>query len=215
MSAFLDTLRNPSITNEPPTSAEQRRNDRYVIGLIIVAILLGWLFRNSTVNAVEEISFENGIPAITVPANWIMSRGDEVLLTAIDPASASTFDARVEVFARPLQEDEDLNLISISWPLQRSQQLDRFRTLNSVAVVGPNAEPALLITYAYIADPTRESGALGMPVVVRGQDLLYLTGEENQRQLVVVTTAADAAEWQDEAAIFQRIRNRLGVEEQE
>lgn len=214
MSALLEALRTPSMTNEPPTAADQRRNDFNTIALLIVAILIGWLMRNNATNAVQEVSFAEGVAPIAVPANWITSRGDNTRLTAVDPASTSTFDARVEAFARPLRENETLEMLSVSWPLQRSQEKDRFRTLSAVAVSGPGNEPALLINYAYIADPTRESGALGLPVVVRGQDLLYLAGREGSRQLVVVTMAADATEWASEQPAFRRIYNQLGVEVQ-
>ncbi|MBX3000554.1 MAG: hypothetical protein KF893_18685 [Caldilineaceae bacterium] len=214
MSTVLDRLRSPSITNEPPTVQEQQRNDLYVIATIVIAILLGWLVRNSTANAVRQYTFEGGAPAITLPADWIISRTQEgLLLRATDPRSPSTFNGLVEVSARPLREGEDLTVLNVSWPLKRSQELDRFRTLSSRAMIAPNGEPAQLITYAYIADPTRESGTLGMPVVVRGQDLIMMVGEGADRQLVVITTAADATDWTREAPVFERLYNRLGVRE--
>jgi hypothetical protein len=216
MSAWIDRLRTPSITNEPPTVEEQQRNDRYVIATILIAILLGWIIRNGAVNAVSEYSFEGDIPTIVLPTNWITSQTEEGLLfQAIDPDSPGIFNGLIEVSARPLREGEDLSVLNVSWPLKRSQELDRFRTLSSQPVLAPDGEPALLITYAYIADPTRESGALGMPVVVRGQDLLMMVGEEAERQLVVITTAADAADWDQESRVFAQIYDRIGVSEQE
>jgi hypothetical protein len=216
MSAWIERLRTPSITNEPPTVEEQQRNDLYVIATILIAILLGWIIRNGTVNAVREYSFEGDIPTIVLPTNWITSQTEEGLLfQAIDPDSPGLFSGLIQVSARPLREGEDLSVLNVSWPLQRSQELDRFRTLSSQPVLAPDGEPALLITYAYIADPTRESGALGMPVVVRGQDLLMMVGEEAERQLVVITTAADAADWDQESRVFAQIYDRIGVSEQE
>jgi hypothetical protein len=211
MSTLLNAFRNPSITNQPPTAAEQRRNDWAVIIVILFAIFLGWGIRNNTVNAVREFSFQGGIPTITVPASWIKGQGEGLLLRAYDPGSLSTFSSRVEVTARPLRAEEDLSLINVSWPLKRSQELDRFRTLSSQPVTGPTGEAALLLTYAYIADPTRESGTTGLPVVVKGQDLLFVVGQGATRQLVAVTTAADATYWDVEAYRFRSIHDRLGV----
>lgn len=216
MSTLIERFRTPSITNEPPTVEEQQRNDRYVIALIVIAILLGWLIRNNTVNAVNEYTFEGEIPTVVLPANWITAQNEEgLLLRASDPDSPGIFDGLVEVSARPLREGEDLAMLNVSWPLQRSQELDRFRTLSSRPVIAPDGEPALIISYAYIADPTRESGVLGLPVVVRGQDLLMTVGEEGDRQLVVITTAADAVDWERESSAFEQIYDRLGVREQE
>lgn len=211
-SKWLEALRNPSITNEAPTAQEQRRNDWVMIAVIVVAILLGWGFRNNVRTAMRTYAFDNVIPAISIPSSWIRSQEDGLLLRAIDPSSASTFDASVEVFARPLREGEDLTQVNVSWPLRRSSELDRFRTLNSQVVTGPGGEPAILLTYAYIADPTRESGTLGMPVVVRGQDLLFTVEEDGRPLLVAISTAADASEWEREASAFRAIHRRLGVE---
>jgi hypothetical protein len=67
----------------------------------------------------------------------------------------------------------------------------------------------MLVTYAYVADPTREQGALAAPVVAQAQDLLFVVGD----QLVVVTMAADAANWDEEEDDFQVVFNSLNVEE--
>lgn len=213
--SVLETLRNPSVTNQPPTAEEQRRNDRNTIVVIVVAILLGWMIANGARNAVNEYEFEGEVPSVVVPEGWITTESEgEVLFSAIDPASLSIFDSRVEVYARPLKAGEDLSMLNVSWPLQRSQELERFRTLSSQVVTGPNREDALLITYAYVADPTRESGTLGLPVVVRGQDLVFIAGDEGAQEVVVVSTAADAAEWESAEVAFQKLFDHLGVREQ-
>jgi hypothetical protein len=213
--SVLETLRNPSVTNQPPTAEEQRRNDRNTIVVIVVAILLGWMIANGARNAVNEYEFEGEVPSVVVPEGWITIESEaEVLFSAIDPASLSIFDSRVEVYARPLKASEDLSMLNVSWPLQRSQELERFRTLSSQLVTGPNREDALLITYAYVADPTRESGTLGLPVVVRGQDLVFIAGDEGAQEVVVVSTAADAAEWESAEVAFQKLFDHLGVREQ-
>ena len=54
-------------------------------------------------------------------------------------------------------------------------------------------QPALVSTYAYIADPTRDVGANGLPVVVEAQDIMFLEGG----QFLVATLAADASAWDD------------------
>jgi hypothetical protein len=213
MSTLLNMLRNPSITNEPPTVQEQRRSDWAVIIVILFAIVLGWGIRNNTLNAMQEFSFQGGIPSISVPASWVKAQGEGLLLRAYDPATLSTFNSSLELSTRPLRQGEDLTLINATWPLKRSQEMDRFRTLTSQAVTGPGGEPALLITYAYIADPTRESGMTGLPVVVKGQDLLFKVGEGTTQQLVVLTTVADATLWNSEAALFRAIHQRMGVRE--
>lgn len=214
MAAFLDSLRKPSITNQPPTPGEQRRNDLLMIVVILFAIFLGAGMRNTANRAMRVFALggpQGGqLPTLSYPASWVEAQSNGVLFRAIDPASPSTFDARVELTARDVKEGETLDQISTSWPLRRTQELDRFRTLSVQAVKGPNDTPALLITYAYIADPTRESGSLGLPVVVKGQDLLFVANDGIGDRLVVATVAADATEWASHSDAFAQIFASLG-----
>jgi hypothetical protein len=95
--------------------------------------------------------------------------------------------------------------------LQRTQELLRYRELSVDNVTVGDVE-GLLVTYAYVADPTREQGALAPPVVVQAQDLIFPSGEN---QAMVVTIAADAATWDDEQAAVDLIFDSLNVEIQE
>lgn len=211
MAGWLDALQRPSVTNVPPTAAEQRRNDLIMIGVILFALFLGWGIRSNTANATTRVPLGGQLPSIDYPATWLDSRVEGEVLHAVDPASPSTFDARLEVRIRPVREGEDMDAVSMSWPLNRAQELSRFRNLANEVRTGPNEQPALLITYAYIADPTRDSGTLGLPVVVKAQDLLFIANDGEQEQLVAVTVAADATEWNDYADEFARIFASLGV----
>jgi len=112
---------------------------------------------------------------------------------------------------RDVREGETLDSLSASWPLARTQQLERFRNLSADVARGPDGSPALLLTYAYIADPTRESGSLGLPVVVKGQDLLFIANDGIANRLVAVTVAADATEWAAHADAFAGLFASLGI----
>lgn len=212
MAGLMEALRRPSITNEPPTRSEQRRNDLLMLLVLAIALLLGWGVRNNALYATQEFALGGQLPVVTFPASWIKGEGENVLLLAQDPASESTFDARLEVYARDLRPEEDLDLISASWPLRRSQELPRFRNLSTQVVTGAEGRPALLVTYAYVADPTRESGALGLPVVVKAQDLLFIANDGANDRLVVVTVACDATEWRQRVDTFGQIFQRLGLQ---
>ena len=69
-------------------------------------------------------------------------------------------------------------------------------------------QPALVTTYAYIADPTLDMGAMGLPVVVEAQDIMFL----QDGQFVVVTLAADANDWEDEQNEFSIVTNSLRLQ---
>jgi hypothetical protein len=73
------------------------------------------------------------------------------------------------------------------------------------------AEPALLVTYAFVADPTRAAGAVGPPVIAEAQDLIFVTG----RTLVIVSVAADTTEWNEAMNDFRIIFDSLKFKEGE
>lgn len=207
MSSLIDSIRRPSITNVPPTRSEQRRNDLIMIALILFAILLGWRIGLNARNAVESVSLGGQLPELSYPALWLVDNSDDVFFRALDPRSASAYDARVEVFSRELRENETLDSIGVSWPLRQSERLERFRHLNS-QVVG---DSALRISYAFLADPTRASGALGIPVVVRADDLLFVANDGSSNRLLVISTAANASHWDAYQNRFERVFASLGV----
>ncbi|RLT40286.1 MAG: hypothetical protein DWI57_08725 [Chloroflexi bacterium] len=215
MAALLAALRRPSITNQPPSPSEQRRNDLLVIVVILFAIFLGWGIRYNSGNAVRQFALGDQLPTLAYPAAWLEAQSDGVLFRAIDPASPSAFDARVELFVRDLKEGETLDTLSASWPLRRTQELERFRNLAVEVAQRTGDQPALVFTYAYIADPTRESGSLGLPVVVKGQDLLFIANDGIGERLVVTTVTADATEWESHTDAFTKIFASLGVQEGE
>jgi hypothetical protein len=158
MSTLLTALTKPSVTNEPPAEAELRRNDIAVLVLLLFALFLGWGIRNNVVNASTEIELGEGLPSISIPYGWITGKSDEYLLEARNRGSASIFDAEVRVTARPLTQNENLVSARTALGVQRTQELLRYRELSADPVNVGNT-PGMVVTYAYVADPTREAGA--------------------------------------------------------
>lgn len=208
MSSLLSALGKPSVTNQPPSAWENRRNDIVIILWFVFMLLLGMGIRNITLNASRPLALGQGLPTIAVPAGWSITKSENLALQAKNLASPSTFDAELDVFVGNLADKETLDIARSAWSLKRSQTLSQYRELSveNVKVLGNAA--GLRTTYAYVADPTRESGANGLPVVVEAQDLIFVQG----KQLIVVTTAADANEWSTEANHFRLVQESLKVQ---
>lgn len=68
-----------------------------------------------------------------------------------------------------------------------------------------NGIPALVTTYGFVADPTRDAGVTGLPVVVEAQDILFV----KDGMLYVVSLRADAVDWEANARDFAVITNSL------
>ncbi|HXF62710.1 MAG TPA: hypothetical protein VNK95_13895 [Caldilineaceae bacterium] len=208
MSSLLSALTKPSVTNEPPSETDLRRNDIAVLVTLLFALFLGWGIRNNAVGASRDVSLGEGLPSIAVPARWITGSSEDYVIEAVNARSASIFDAELRVQVRPLAADENLVSARAGLGARRAQELLRYRELAADPVT-VNGTPGMLVTYAYVADPTRDQGALAPPVVVQAQDLLFVVND----QLIVVTVAADAVDWDEEADDFFVIYDSLNVEE--
>ncbi|CAN5798351.1 hypothetical protein BH10CHL1_BH10CHL1_29390 [soil metagenome] len=208
MASLFSALRKPSVTNQPPSVWEIRRNDLVIILWLALMLLLGLGIRSRVLNASHTLPIGEGLPAIALPSGWSITKAEGLALQAKNLASPSTFDAEIDVYTRDLKENEAIELVHSAWSLKRSEILPQYRELSVENVKVQNDIAGLRTTYAYVADPTRESGASGLPVVVEAQDLLFV----QHNKVVVVTMAADAAEWASEMAQFQLVYDSLKLQ---
>lgn len=205
INSLLARLRQPSPTPLPPAPLERWRNDLAVVALVVFMLFLGLGLRRQAINATDIIEMGEGLPTLHYPAGWHTANPEGLHFQATNPASPSTFDAQVHLLARALKPNETLDQVRAARALQRSRDLSHYREFSADPATVLGGEPALVTTYAYVADPTRESGGGGLPVVVRGQDILFLQGTK----AVIVTLAADAAEWEQAAGHFQLVTASL------
>jgi hypothetical protein len=211
MTTWLNSLTKPSVTNEAPTDQELSRVDIAVYITVLIALFLGFGIRSNATTASRTVELGEGLPAIEVPSNWITGQPEGMLLQARNPRSPSIFNAELSVTTRPLAAGEDAVTARTALALQRTQELLRYRELEAVPVI-VNGENGILVTYAYVADPTREQGAIAPPVVVQAQDLIFPAGEG---QAVIVTIATDAATWDEEESSIRLIQDSLDMQIQE
>ena len=208
MSSLLTRFTKPSVTNEPPTQQDLNRNEIAVVVTFIFALFLGIGIRNNSINNNRNVELGAGLPSISVPANWITTTSPDYVVSIRNPRSAGIFDTEIHVAVQPLGENENPVTVRTKLGVQRSQKLLRYRELEAVPVT-VGGDEGVLVTYAYIADPTREQGSAGPPVVVQAQDLIFA----KEGNAVIVTMAADAAHWDQEETYFDLVKNSLRVKE--
>ena len=190
MTTWVQRLAKPSPTNEPPSRAECQRNDLIVAALVLFALLLGVGIRNQVYNASTAVKLGENLPRIAYPEGWREQKTEGLLLKAINPGSPSTFDTQLTVEGRALRTDESLEKARADRGIKLATSLHGYRELTADRMSVYADQPALVSNYAYIADPTRDASANGLPVVVEGQDIMFI----DAGQFVVVTLAADAAD---------------------
>jgi hypothetical protein len=140
-----------------------------------------------------------GLPTVSYPAEWTRGAAGNDLLHARNPASPGAYDAAVSVSTRPVLQGDTLDSVRTAIGFQRSRSLDRYRELEALPVTVLGGAPAVLTSYAFIADPTGQSGLNGLPVVVKGQDLIFRSGS----QWVIASTSSDATTAAAEADAFE------------
>lgn len=262
MTAIVEWLRRPSISNSPPTQAEMRRNDLATILWFVFILFLGFGIRNNALSAGTQTVLGDNLLTVTLPARWAegsalaqytsgSAQSDAALsggalsgdgptsptgfeqalpgqdnpeplspdqnpdsaaptsdtVAVWNPRSPSLFDATIEVHARPLRPGENLNTARAALGVRRSQDLLRYRELQAEPITAVNLVPGMRITYAFVADPTRASGASAPPVVVQGQDVLFVY----RGHLIRVSVAADATHWDAEAPAFDIVFDSLQI----
>jgi hypothetical protein len=175
--------------------------------VVLFALFLGLGIRNQAIHASRAVNLGDDLPTLRYPAGWITGQPEFLHFQATNPASISSFNAQIDVYLRDLQADETLAMARANWALRRSRELLQYRELNSDPVTVLDGLLGLRTRFGYVADPTRESGATGLPVVVEGQDLLFL----HDGKLVVITVAADVQDWEAEQEHFQIVFNSLDM----
>lgn len=206
MARLLDFLNPPIVTTEPPTAADIRRNDWVLLGCVLLLLAAGWMVRWFALDTQRTADLGIGLPAITYPSGWYPSTptadaaapNEGVLFEVANPGSPSTYAPVIRIESLPVRQGDDLDTLRMDLGLRRSREFDRYRELTADPVLVLDDRPAVLTTYAFVADPTHDSGAYGLPVVVQAQDLLF----RQDNRWLIASVAADAAEFADQEPDF-------------
>lgn len=164
------------------------RRDRFadwaVIGLVVIALLIGWSIKSGAENATQALSSDVG--SFNAPMGW---RSDKSAgLAAMDTRTASGVPTTFSITTQVLDNDASLNALSTRRTIKLAQELDGFSMLDTRADT-VNGESATTLNYAYVVVP--EAGTAGsarVPVVVEATDTLL----KRNGQLVIVHFSSEA-----------------------
>jgi len=190
-------------TTLPPktNSTGQRLSDWAVIGITIVALLAGWLTKNSVES--RSVPFTaSGISAQT-PQGWLITsaQGNEILHVT-DPLS-NGFGTTYSIENIPVASNTTVDQVVSLLTLHRGQTLTAFRVLEQkqVTVFG---RAAYEIGYVYVeSNPNLTHNEL--PNIVRGLDYIFLNGDH----AIVATYWADENVFDSDLGRFQKFLSSL------
>lgn len=179
--------------------------DWMVVGIVLASLVLGGLLRTSI--SQRSTAFQNGGLTLEYPASWQELPGDEpaMLLEVRGSVSDAAFQPLLSVRVEPIDADVaplGLEGILAKRAISGGRELPAYRSLGSEPTqIG--GRQAIANDYAYLYDPsTNALSGLAVPVVVRAQELLVL----HDQQLLVITFASAADDWEALQATWQRIK---------
>jgi hypothetical protein len=175
--------------------------DLAVIAVTVLALLAGWLVKNSVES--RSVPFDvSGISAQT-PQGWLMTstQGDEIL-HATNPFS-SGFGTTYTLQNIPVASDATVGQAVSLLILQHGQALTAFRVLEQkqVTVFG---RAAYEVGYVFIeSNPDLTHNEI--PNVVQGLDYIFLNGDH----AIVATYWADEKSFESDLGRFHQFLNSL------
>jgi hypothetical protein len=180
----------------------------FVIGLVILALIVGWVLKVSIQG--QTATFASETLSVRYPVDWLLGKDEEALFTVKDPDSPSTFNTIFSAHVEPLEETEEeeyvfkvegvdasvmplgqvtgLNAAANRIVMGKNKDLKEYNVL-STTPTALSGQDAIAIEYAYVDSPRAGwATAPSLPVVVQAVDTVTVKGD----QVYVFTYAADA-----------------------
>jgi hypothetical protein len=165
--------------------------DWFAIGVVVVALLLGWVVKVWAEGGKKDFSDPETGLTLSYPAGWLMASAEDYVFRARDPQSGP-FKITYLVIANKLDAAHPMSLMDAvnATSVNRARKLTAFRLLDIEAVdeegqslladieatdENPKPPSAIWSRYVYVEekpDPFRES----LPVVVLGLDYTAVRG---------------------------------------
>ena len=172
-------------TTAPRRIHRDRFADWAVIGLVIVALLIGWSIKSGAESATQALSSDVG--SFNAPIGWRSDKSNG--LAAQAAFTTSGVPTLFSITTEPYDGDPSLNALSTGRTIKLAQDLDGFSMLGT-QTDSINGETATTMNYAYVVVP--EAGTAGsarVPVVVEATDTLV----KRNGQLVIVHFSSESS----------------------
>jgi len=175
-------------TKAKSVSPRDRWADWAVVGVVIVALLLGWALKVSAEN--KTLSYSNEGVTVHYPDGWLLDEKAGYIVEVSDPNSGlfrTTYIVQTEAIDAGTSETAALTNLLNNVSLSRAQKTTAYK-LFRVDEVQVRGKPAVKATYVYVEekpDPFRET----VPVVVEGVDYAFI---ENGTAYIFTLLAAES-----------------------
>ena len=166
-----------TVTNVAATRAPRARSQEpeWLVWLTVgLALLLGYLLLNMIAGQTRAATA--GAMTLNYPSTWVPVQSEGAAFSASDRLNGGPFAPTVTLYEMPrtdlLRFEGGVEEAAANWTLRKQDDLVGYRLLNVTPVEGRDM---LRVDSVYLKDAAL--GASGIPALMRGIDLIRLSGE--------------------------------------
>lgn len=187
---------------KPVRARRDRWADWAVIGVLIVALLLGWVVKSWAQGQRATFADAEAGLSLRYPRGWLQKSDDRLVFQALSPESGR-FKTTYQVRIWPVAAGEDVasTLTSVlnDASLSRAQEGTAFRLFDIEPGKDIDGQPAMESTYVYVVESV-DLFSQRMPTVVEGLSIAVMRGN----QVYVFSLLAEEAAFEDAQKPFRR-----------
>lgn len=166
------------------SSSVRARRDRWadwsVIGVLVVALLLGWAVMTLAQGQRDTFTDEETGLTVSYPKDWLHKGGDDLVFQVVDPESGefkTTYQVRVEPIDASAPTTPTLFSVLNGVALATAQKGTAYRLLDVVEGDGLDGRPSVEATSVHVVEGS-DLFVQRMPVVVMGLNIAVAQGDQ-------------------------------------
>jgi len=187
---------------KPVRARHDRWADWAVIGVLVVALLLGWVVKTWAEGQRATFADAEAGLSLRYPQGWFQQSNDKLAFQALSPDSGrfkTTYQVRIWPVAAGSDVTPTLTSVLNDASLSRAQEGTAFRLFDIDPGEDIDGQPSMESTYVYVVEST-DLFSQRMPTVVEGLDIAVMRGD----QVYVFSLLAEEAAFEDAQKPFRR-----------
>jgi hypothetical protein len=186
----------------PARTRRDRWADWAVVGVLAVALLLGWAVKTYAESQTSTFADEEAGLTVRYPKNWLLKGDEKLAFQALDPGGGDfkmTYQVRIWPIDATANMTPTLASVLNGASLARAPGTTAFRMFDIEEGEQIDGLPTMESTYVYVAESS-DLFVQRMPVVVMGLDVAMARGDN----AYVFTLLASKDDFEDAEAAFRR-----------
>jgi hypothetical protein len=186
----------------PARTRRDRWADWAVVGVQVVALLLGWAVKTYAESQTNTFVDEEAGLTVHYPRNWLLKGDEKLAFQAVDPGGGdfkTTYQVRIWPIDATAGVTPTLASVLNGASLARAPGTTAFRMFDIEQGEQFDGQPSMESTYVYVAE-SNDLFVQRMPVVVMGLDVAVTRGDN----AYVFTLLASKDDLKEAEAAFRR-----------